>query len=122
MRLTNSCQIYEHGDILNLDLMNGRFEFTRRLYKLATIFKRDDRSTFSDHAFVRGLAAYIKTDAFEGTIYSQKLTGKKPKADSLTSLESGGEPSGSGAPVEGYELISDVIVSDKFVLEPLWKV
>jgi hypothetical protein len=122
MRLTNSRQIYEHGDILDLNSMNGRFEFTRRLYKLATIFKRDDRSTFSDHAFVRGLAAYIKTDAFEGTIYSRKSTGKKRKADAPTPLEGGGEPSGSVAAVQGYELISDVIMSDKVVLEPLWKV
>ena len=121
MRLTtNSRQIYQRDEPLDLRCMSGRFEFTRRLYKLAKIFKSDNRNAFYDHSFVRGLAAYIKTDEFDGTVYSRKY--KKRKTDAGTSLEDGGEPAGSGFTVQGYELISDVIVDGKDVFEPLYKV
>ena len=120
MRLTNSRQIYQLEEELDLTCMSGRFDFTQRLYKLAKIFKSDNRNAFYDHSFVRGLAAYIKTDEFDGTVYSRKS--KKRKTDAGTSLEGGGEPAGSGFTVQRYELISDVIINGKDVLEPLYKV
>ena len=120
MRL-NSHQIYQREELLNLTLEFGRFEFTRRLYNLAKIFKRDNRNAlYGVHSFVRGLEAYIKTDEFDGTLYSRKS--KKRKTDTGTSLEGGGEPAGSGVTVQGYDLVSDVIIDSMGVLEPLYKV
>jgi len=112
-------KIYQREETLYLIREFDRFEFTRRLYNLAKIFKSDDRNAFYDHSFVRGLAAYVKTDHFDGTLYSRKS--KKRKINAGTSLEGGGEPAGSGVTVQGYELISDVIMNGKDVLEPLYK-
>jgi len=98
----------------NLRSMSGRFDFTQRLYNLAKIFKSDDKNAFYEHSFVRGLAAYVKTDDFDGIVYSRKA--KKRKTDAGTSLEGGGEPAGSGPTVQGYELISTVSMNCKYVL------
>ena len=120
MRLTNSRQIYQREETLDLTLTSGRFEFTRRLYNLVKMFKRDDGKAFYEHSFLKGLAAYIKTDAFDGTLYSRKS--KDRKTDTGTSSEGGGGPAGSGVTVQGYELVSDVIKDGKGIFEPMYKV
>ncbi|SRR6266581_1287355 len=120
MRLTNSPQIYRQaGTTFDLECTSGRFEFTRLLYKLAKMFKSDDENPFHEHPFAKGLAAYTRTDKFDGTLYGRS---KKRKTDTGTSRGGGGEPAGSGVTVQGYELISDVIKNDLDILEPLYKV
>ena len=53
-------------------------------------------------------------------MYSQES--KKRKTDTGTSLEDCGEPAGYGVTVQGYGLLSDVIIDGEGVLEPLYKV
>jgi hypothetical protein len=124
LRLTNSCQIYQRVEKLDLTSRIGRFEFTRRLYKLVEMFKSDDEYAFSNHSFTKGLAAFIKTDNIDGTLYSRQS--KKRKTDTRpspdTSSSPGGGPSGSGFTVQGYELISDVIEDGKDLFEPFLEV
>jgi len=120
IRLTNSRQIYRREDKLDLECRSGRFELTRRLYKLAKIFKSDDENAFNEHPFAKGLAAYVKTDEFDGTVHVRMST--TCKTDTETSLEGGDGSAGSGVTVQGYELISDVIEIGKDILEPLYKV
>ena len=122
MRLTNSHQIHQmEGPALNLETMAGPFEFTRRLYKLAKIFKSDDENTFREHSFAKGLAAYVQTDHFDGTLYGGQNP-KKCKTDTGNSPGGGGGPTGSGFTVQGYKLVSDIIQNDQDILEPLYKV
>jgi len=119
LRLTNSCQIYQRVEKLDLTSRIGRFEFTRRLYKLVEMFKSDDEYAFSNHPFTKGLAAFIKTDDFDGTLSSRK---SKQQRKTDTGSSPGGGPSGPGFTVQGYELISDVEKDGKDIFEPLFKV
>jgi hypothetical protein len=119
-------QIYQREETLDLACWSGRFEFTRRLYKLAKIFKSDHGNTFYEHPFAKGLAAYVKTDEFDGSVHVRMSTRYEEDTDTDTdtgtSLEGGDGPAGSGVTVQGYELISEVINIGKGFLAPLYKV